>query len=99
MNKRTTCIAYIDIDGDPPDPTNAISMVRVEIGDESSTVDDFLGAYYITVCTEGHIQGEMRKHGFWRSGPVLVVECFSDETVIPLIQSSIDWIEKEGIPV
>lgn len=92
---KITAIYYLAYpDGPPPDLADAESEVRIEVGDENSSLNDFVSTYSLHVVTLGRLSQHMREDGWVCVQHALVVDRFDDQGILAAVESILPRIEE-----
>jgi hypothetical protein len=97
-DKKIKAIYYLNYpDGFLPDPEDAASEIRVEVGDEDSGFD-FDHCYSIEVVTIRHLSRTLQEHGhhFLPVRSILIVSRFEDALILDAIEGILEDIESYG---
>lgn len=97
-DKKIKAIYYLNYpDGFLPDPEDAASGVRVEVGGEDSGFD-FDHCYSIEVVTIKHLSRTLQEHGhhFLAIRSMLIVSRFDDTLIINALEDILRDIERYG---
>jgi 5,10-methenyltetrahydromethanopterin hydrogenase len=98
--RKITAIYYLDFPNDSPiDSRRAASRVRIEVGNETSSIDDFESTFEVYVATAEYVDAAVRSQGFFAMPGLVVVDEFKDERVIAVLEGLAERFEEIAVAV